>query len=60
MESVAAEMERASEPEPEPESEPEPAPRPTAASDDTAEAPPAQQQALAGGARIVPLRSSDP
>ena len=53
MESVAAEMERASDP------EPEPAPHPTAASDDTAEAPPAQQ-ALAGGARIVPLRSSDP
>jgi chromosome segregation ATPase len=52
MESVAAEMERAS--------EPEPAPQPAAASDDTAEAPPAQQQALAGGARVVPLRSSDP
>ena len=52
MESVAAEMERAS--------EPEPAPQPDAASDDMAEAPPAQQQALAGGARVVPLRSSDP
>ena len=51
MESVAAEMERAS--------EPEPAPHTPPASDDTPEAPPAPQ-AVAGGARIVPLRSSDP
>jgi hypothetical protein len=51
MESVAAEMERASEPEPAPQAPP--------ANDDTAEAPPAPQ-AVAGGARIVPLRSSDP
>ena len=51
MESVAAEMERASEPEPAPQAPP--------ANDDPAEAPPTQQ-AVAGGARIVPLRSSDP
>jgi chromosome segregation ATPase len=51
MESVAAEMERASEPEPAPQAPP--------ANDETSEAPPTQQ-ALAGGARIVPLRSSDP
>jgi chromosome segregation ATPase len=51
MESVAAEMERASEPEPAPQAPP--------ANDDTAEAPTAPQ-AVAGGARIVPLRSSDP
>lgn len=51
MESVAAEMERAS--------EPEPAAHTPPASDDTTEAPPTPQ-AVAGGARIVPLRSSDP
>ena len=51
LESVAAEMERAS--------EPEPAPHTPPASDDTPEAPPTPQ-AVAGGARIVPLRSSDP
>jgi len=53
MESVAAEMERASEP------EPEPVPQAPPATDDAAEAPPVPQ-AVAGGARIVPLRSSDP
>jgi hypothetical protein len=51
MESVAAEMQRASEPEPAPQAPP--------ANDDPAEPPPTQQ-AVAGGARIVPLRSSDP
>jgi chromosome segregation ATPase len=51
MESVAAEMERASEPEP-------PAQVPPA-TEDTMEAT-STQQALAGGARVVPLRSSDP
>jgi chromosome segregation ATPase len=51
MESVAAEMERASEHEPDPHAPP--------ASDDTPEARPTPQ-AVAGGARIVPLRSSDP
>jgi chromosome segregation ATPase len=51
MESVAADMERASEPEAAPQAPP--------ADDEPAEAPPTQQ-AVAGGARIVPLRSSDP
>jgi chromosome segregation ATPase len=51
MESVAAEIERTSEP------APQQAPPPP--DDATAEAPPAPQ-AVAGGARIVPLRSSDP
>jgi chromosome segregation ATPase len=53
MESVAAEMERASEPEAA--VPPPPAP---AAGDVTDPAP--TQQAVAGGARIVPLRASDP
>jgi chromosome segregation ATPase len=53
MESVAAEMERTAEPE---------TTRPAAAAapaNDTPEPPPTQQ-AVAGGARIVPLRASDP
>jgi hypothetical protein len=53
MESVAAEMERASEPE-----ATVPAPPAPAAADVTDPAP--TQQAVAGGARIVPLRASDP
>ena len=57
MESVAAELERESESEPESESEREP--QAVAAMDDPTEAP-AAQQAMAGGARIVQLRSSDP
>jgi chromosome segregation ATPase len=53
MESVAAEMERVSEPEAD-----VPAP-PAPDADEVTEAAPTQQ-AVAGGARIVPLRSSDP
>ena len=53
MESVAAELERESESESESEREPQA----VAAMDDPTEAP---QQAMAGGARIVQLRSSDP
>ena len=51
MESVAAEMERASDPEPARQAAP-PAEAGTEA--------PSTRQAMAGGARIVPLRSSDP
>ena len=50
MESVAADMERASEPELAPQAPP---------ANDTPEAQPAPQ-AVAGGARVVPLHSSDP
>ena len=53
MESVAAEMERAS--------EPEPTPQVASPTEDTIGTDaPSPQEAIAGGARIVPLRSSDP
>jgi chromosome segregation ATPase len=53
MESVAAEMERASDPDPAPA-------QPVAPQPVEAPAEPPTQEAVAGGARIVPLRSSDP
>ncbi len=60
MESVAAEMERASEPEPTLAAAAETAASQPAPPPDEPAQTAAPQQALAGGARIVPLRSSDP